>query len=122
MRLLPLQMLSTSNPFNPALARKTTMDKICELRATYNDFLSLQDQTDTIPLTRALDAVGLALEALEGPLNEDPSGQRRETMSPSPLDDEPPFPEQHDGHVVAFRWQERMWMEREYRNAGERLS
>ena len=25
------------------------------------------------------------------PLNEDPSGQRREPMSPHPLDDEPPF-------------------------------
>lgn len=30
--------------------------------------------------------------------------------------------EQHDAHVIAFRWYQRMWMEREYRRAGERLS
>jgi hypothetical protein len=30
--------------------------------------------------------------------------------------------EQHDAHVIAFRWYQRMWMEREYRHAGERLS
>lgn len=29
---------------------------------------------------------------------------------------------QHDAHVIAFRWHQQMWMEREYRHAGERLS
>lgn len=56
------------------------------------------------------------------PLNEDPSGQRRDPMLPNPLDDEPPFADQHNAHVIAFRWHQRMWMEREYRRAGERLS
>ena len=28
---------------------------------------------------------------------------------------------QYDAHVIAFRWHQRMWMEREYRHAGERL-
>ena len=28
---------------------------------------------------------------------------------------------QYDAHVIAFRWFQRMWMEREYRHAGERL-
>lgn len=32
-------------------------------------------------------------EACETTLNEDPSGQRRERMSPHPLDDAPPFDE-----------------------------
>lgn len=31
------------------------------LQATYNDLLALQDQTDTVPLATALDAVALAL-------------------------------------------------------------
>jgi hypothetical protein len=31
------------------------------------------------------------------------------------------YAEQYDAHVVAFRWYQRMWMEREYRHAGERL-
>ena len=30
--------------------------------------------------------------------------------------------EQYDAHVIAFRWYQRMWMAREYRHAGERLS
>lgn len=30
--------------------------------------------------------------------------------------------EQYDAHVLAFYWYQRMWMEREYRHAGERLS
>lgn len=32
-----------------------------KLQTTYNDLLALQDQTDTVLLTIALDAVGLAL-------------------------------------------------------------
>jgi hypothetical protein len=35
-----------------------------KLQAYYNDLLALQDQTDQVPLTMALDAVGLALELL----------------------------------------------------------
>ena len=45
----------------------------------------------TEALQRAFD---LGFKAAGGsiyPLNEDPSGQRREPMSPHPLDDEPPF-------------------------------
>lgn len=29
--------------------------------------------------------------------------------------------EQHDAHVLAFRWYQQMWMRREYRHAGERF-
>ncbi len=39
---------------------------------------------------------------------------------PSWMEDD--YPEQHDAHVLAFRWHQRMWMEREYRRGGERLS
>lgn len=40
-----------------------------KLQATYNDLLALQDQTDKIPLTQALDAVGFALAALTSPVS-----------------------------------------------------
>lgn len=33
-----------------------------------------------------------------------------------------PISTHYDAHVLAFRWYQRMWMEREYRHAGERLS
>ena len=36
-----------------------------DLQATYNDLLALQDQTDQVPLTTALDAVGAALRSLD---------------------------------------------------------
>lgn len=36
-----------------------------DLQATYNDLLALQDQTDQVPLTIALDAVGAALRSLD---------------------------------------------------------
>ena len=35
-----------------------------KLQAVYNDLLALQDQTDQLPLAKALDAVGLALSLL----------------------------------------------------------
>jgi hypothetical protein len=37
---------------------------VSDLQATYNDLLALQDQTDHVPLTTALDAVGAAIHAL----------------------------------------------------------
>ena len=41
--------------------------RVAELRAYYNDLLALQDQTETVPLAKALDAVGFALELLDKP-------------------------------------------------------
>lgn len=40
-------------------------DITSDLQATYNDLLALQDQTDQVPLTVALDAVGAALHATQ---------------------------------------------------------
>jgi len=48
----------------PPLPAKTD-GRIEELQAHYNDLLTLQDHADTVPLTKALDAVGLALELLK---------------------------------------------------------
>lgn len=42
-------------------------DPVAELRAHYNDLLAMQDQSETVPLSKALDAVGLALELLSVP-------------------------------------------------------
>lgn len=50
-----------------------------KLQAFYNDLLALQDHTDQVPLAKALDAVGFALEALSNRpanVNECPSCKR----------------------------------------------
>jgi hypothetical protein len=89
-------------PVAPSSAASGAPQSVREALLDIIDYLCEPAKVSTpIDIARKTAERALAMfdepQAAPEPLNEDPSGQRREPMSPHPLDDEPPFEAENGG-------------------------